>query len=52
MFRTALTTGQKVCMDSSWKLLISATITDSGFVSEATQAYGLPMFPTTYTLSL
>ena len=49
MFVIALAAGWNSLMVSSWKLLISATVTVSSVVSSAADVYGVPMFPTTFT---
>ena len=47
MLRIALTAGRKVSIVSSWKLEISATVTDSGSVRKTSPVYARPIFPTT-----
>ena len=45
----ALTLGANFQIVSSWKLLISATVTVSSVISSDLEVYGVPIFPTTNT---
>ena len=49
IFKIADTSGAKSTIVSNWKLLISAAVTVSSVVSAATDVYGIPIFPTTFT---